>query len=200
MLSEEKINTNYIKWIEKLQKYSCYSEEMINDIGNNIKTASFSINETSGCAYSGSMIDVVLNKLCTIAFSINEFGYKYSQNLKVNPQMLMRVLLLQHISKCELFIPQTQQWKLKNGFPFEFNPDLNAKLKCGERSLYLCNRYGIKFSEDEFEAMTIIDKQDEKFDFFITPLSALVKSVNQMAQIDLRIEYNKNKQINTIEK
>lgn len=122
MITEEKLNSNFALWVERLKKYNCYSEEMINDIGDKLKMASFALSVNSGCAYDGSMIDTVLNHLCVIAYHINEdaFGINAKQRmkhgyLKVNPNILMRVLLLQHISKAEMFIPQEQQWKIKTG-------------------------------------------------------------------------------------
>lgn len=37
MISEEKINSNFVLWVERLKKYNCYSEEMINEIGESLK-------------------------------------------------------------------------------------------------------------------------------------------------------------------
>ena len=72
MITEEKLNSNFVLWVERLKKYNCYSEEMINDIGDKLKRASFALSVNSGCAYDGSMIDTVLNHLCVIAYHINE--------------------------------------------------------------------------------------------------------------------------------
>lgn len=192
MISEEKINSNYVLWIERLKKYDCYSEEMINDIGEKIKLASFSLSTSTGSAYNGSMIDTVLNHLCTIAFHINEdaFGLNAKQrnkhnSLKVDSNKLMRVLLLQHISKAELFVVQDAQWKISKGYLYDFNNELNASLKTGERSLYLCQKYGVKLTEEEYEAMRIIDKEEDfKNNSYMTPLSAIVKIANQFTAIE----------------
>ena len=35
-MNPEKININYLKFIEYLQKYNCYSEQMMNDLGEKI--------------------------------------------------------------------------------------------------------------------------------------------------------------------
>lgn len=199
MITEEKINSNFVLWVERLKKYNCYSEEMINDIGDNIKNASFALSVNSGCAYTGSMIDTVLNHLCTIAYHLNEdaFGLNTKQRmkhpfLKVDSNTLMKVLLLQHISKAEMFVPQEQQWKIKNGYVFDFNPNMVAALKCGERSIYLCQKYGIKLTEEEYEAIRIIDKDDEnkKADTYVNPLCQIVKISNQLTAIEMHRQYN----------
>lgn len=192
MITEEKINSNYVLWIERLKKYNCYSEGMINEIGEKIKTASFSLSTSTGSAYCGSMIDTVLNHLCTIAYHINEdaFGLNTKQknkhnSLKVNSDTLMRVLLLQHISKAEMFIEQDAQWKISKGYLYDFNNELPTLLKTGERSTFLCQKFGIKLTEEEFEAMRIIDKEEDfKNNSYITPLSAIVKIANQLTAIE----------------
>jgi hypothetical protein len=202
MITEEKLNSNFVLWVERLKKYNCYSEEMINDIGDKLKRASFALSVNSGCAYDGSMIDTVLNHLCVIAYHINEdaFGINAKQRmkhgyLKVNPNILMRVLLLQHISKAEMLIPQEQQWKIKNGYTFDFNPNMATTLKCGERSIFLCQKYGIKLSEEEYEAIRIIDKDDEnkKADTYVNPLCQIVKIANQLTAIECHRQYENKK-------
>lgn len=208
MITEEKINSNYILWIERLKKYNCYSDEMINEIGNKIKLASFSLCTTTGSAYCGSMINTVLNHLCTIAYHINEdaFGFNTKQKdkhpfLKVNSDSLMRVLLLQHISKAELFVPQSEQWKINKGYPFEFNGELLSSLKTGERSIFLCQKYGVKLKEEEYEAMRIIDKEEDfKNNSYANPLSTIVRIANQFVAIETyRKSIVKNIQKETIE-
>lgn len=197
MLTTEKLNLNFITFCKKLEKYNCYSEQMINELGEEIKNCSFSLNEDTGSCYQGSMIDIVLNHLCSIAYNVNEcvFGIngRFSE-MKVNPDMLMRVLLLQHLAKAEMFVPQREQWKIKRGQYYDFNPDLKSSLKLGERSLYLCQKYGIEVSEEEFEAIRIIDKlDDDKINSFLTPLCSIVKMANQFVAVEMRQKYLNNK-------
>ena len=206
MLSIEKINSNFILWIERLQKYNCYSQRLIDDMGDLIKNASFSLTENSGSAYQGSMIDVVLNNLCRLGYELNEncFGYQNNKikhkHLYVNQNMLMRVLLLQHIAKAEMFVIQNNQWKAKNGYIYDFNGELKTSLKLGERSIFLCMKYGIDLNEEEYEAMRIIDKDEDKTNSFTQPLCAIVKIANQLTAIEKYREYINNKTIETIEK
>lgn len=207
MITEEKINANFLKWINCLEKYNCYSQAMINDIGDKIKNAPFTLHENMGGAYQGAMIDIILNHLCKIAIHINENAFKgidetkvQHNNLFVNKNMLMRVLLLQHISKAEMFTQQTQQWKAKNGQFYEFSDELNTKLKTGERSLFMCQKYGIELSEEEYEAMCIIDKNEENGDIYSNSLTMLVKYVNKLTAIDIRNKQIKKNNKEEIEK
>lgn len=196
-ITEEKINKNYLLWTEYLKKYNCYSEELINDYGELIKKGSFAMSENTGAAYQGSLLNVVLNNLCVIATHINENGFGLTDNGKIRHQFLyvdkeslMKVLLLQHISKSEMFVPSNEQWKINKGMFYEFNSDMQTSLKLGERSIFMCQKYGIKLTEEEFDAMKICDKEEDKNNSFTTPLAELVKIANQLTAIEI---YQKNK-------
>ena len=189
MISEDKINLNFVRWIDYLQKYDCYSEAMINDIGEKIKLAPFNMSEKMGGAYVGGLIDVTLNHLCKIAFNVNENGISSSQ-LKVNTHLLIKVCLLQHISKALMFVYNDNEWKRKNGQPFEFDKDIPTKLKIGEKSLYLCQKYGITLSEEEFEAILIIDKEQDKITQYNSTLAIITNFANQLTNKQLLILQN----------
>lgn len=191
-ISEEKINKNYLLWIDCLKKYNCYSENFIEDYGDLIKNASFSMTESSGGAYQGALLDVVLSNLCVIATHINEkaFGENSKGNLMhpfllVNKNSLMKVLLLQHISKAEMFVMSNEQWKINKGILYEFNSGLTTSLKLGQRSAFICSKYNIQLTEEEYEAMLICDKEEEKNNSFVTPLAEIVKIANQLTAIEI---------------
>lgn len=194
-LSVDKLNLNYITFCKKLEKYNCFSKEMMDDLGERIKNCSYTMNNDTGSCYQGSLIDIVLNHLCATAYSINENVFSIGgklQDLKVNNDMLMRVLLLQHISKCEMFVPTVEQWKIKKGIYYDFNSELKSSLKLGERSLYICQKYGIQFTEEEYEAIRVIDKTDEeRINNFMSPLCMIVKIANQVVSIEMRQKYLK---------
>ncbi len=196
-LTEEKKNLNFVLWTKKLKDYNCYSESLINELGDKLTNGTFNTNEINGGCYDGSLIEVILNNLCTLGYHVNDlaFGLNSKNKMKhpflsVNMDMLMRVLLLQHISKAELYIPQTENWKKNKGFLYDFNGEIESQLKLGERSAFLCMKHGIKLSELEFEAMTIIDKDEKPFNSHQTPLATLVKIINQLVTIELQRKYD----------
>lgn len=198
-ITEEKINRNYVLWTEYLKKYNCYSEDLINEMGESIKNGSFAMSDTCGGAYKGSLLNVVLSNLCVIATHINECAFGDNNNkskqqhpyLYVNKDSLMKVLLLQHISKAQMFTPTVEQWKKNKGMLYEFNPNNEISMKLGERSVFLCMNYGIKLTEEEYDAMKVCDKDEEKNNSFVTPLAEIVKIANQLTSIEI---YRKNKQ------
>jgi hypothetical protein len=201
-LTEEKRNLNFVLWTKKLKDYNCYSESLINELGDKLKNASFNMNEANGGCYEGALIEVILNNLCTLGYHINELAFglndKGKRNhpfLNVNTEMIMRVLLLQHISKAEYFVTQTENWKKNKGFLFDFNGELETQLKMGERSAFLCMKHGIQLSEIEFEAMTIVDKDDKCFNSHQNQLVVLVKTINQLVAVELQRKYDYNKKV-----
>ena len=157
------------------------------------------MSDSSGASYQGSLLNVVLNNLCVIATHINEGGFGINGNgkekhpyLYVDKKSLMKVLLLQHISKAELFVPSKEQWKINKGMLYEFNSELATSLKLGERSIFLCMKYGIKLTEEEYDAMKVCDKDEEKNNSFVTPLAELVKIANQLTAIETYQKYKNN--------
>ena len=200
MLSQEKINANFVAYVKRLEKYGCYSEEMMNDLGDEIKNAPFGMQDDSGAAYRGGMVNVVLNHLCKTAYAINETALADNATLKVNFDKLMKVLLLQHIAKAQMFVPQTESYWIKKGKLYSFNDDLVCNMKNGERSAYLCAKYGISLEEDEYEAIRIIDKtSDDASLYHVSPLAMLVLAVNQLTWIELRKEWENKQRKNTVE-
>jgi hypothetical protein len=73
-------------------------------------------------------------------------------------------------------------------------------MKTGERTLFLCQKYGIKLTEPEYDAIKIIDKsEDEKSLYYITPLSAIVRSANMHTNVELRNKFIKSQKKENVE-
>jgi len=195
-LTEEHLNTNYLLFIQKLQKYNCYSDKLFEKYGEDIKYASFSTMEKFGGAYRGSLIDITLNVLCKIGYVMNEmvFGFDKNGRIKfplmcVNSEKLMRVLLLMNIAKAEMFIPNPNDWRRNNGTPYDFNQDLATNMKLGQRCVYLCNTYGISLTEDETEAIYMIDNENDEGIRFRSPLAAIAMAAQSLTLVELRQRY-----------
>ena len=195
-LSPEKININYLKFIEYLQKYNCYSEQMMNDLGEKIKNAPYTMSVEYGGAEQGGLIDVTLNTLCRIGvqINVNVMGTNGKDKIQhpllyVNPNMLMKVLLLLNIAKADMFIENKNSWQReKLGKMYDF-ADHKTKLKLGQRSLFICQKYGIKLEEEEFEAFYSMDNVDENGEAFQSPLYTIVKTAKMLTSVELRQKY-----------
>ena len=73
-----------------------------------------------------------------------------------------------------------------------------TKLNLGQRSLYLCQKYGIKLEEEEFEAFLSID-DNEKGEMYQTPLYSIVKAAKMFTMVELRKKYLSTVEINVKE-
>lgn len=208
--SEEKLNSNFLLFINYLKKYDCYSDEMIQEIGDKIKRASYSLEEQYGGCYEGSLIDVTLNVLCNIGYKINEYvfghGCQSNQNQQVsdktmfvNANSLMKVLLLLNIAKSVMFIEQKEAWARKKGRLYQFDDSSNTVMKLGARTLFICQKYGIKLGEEEYSAITSIDREDETGARFQSPLYTIVNAAKNLTLVKLRQEYLATKETQEIE-
>ena len=204
MLSEERLNQNYLMFINRMEKYGCKSDTLLNELGERIKYASYNRNEEDGGCYTGSLIDVTLNRLCKVGFQINESVFGQNTNAVVQrpflycePKSLMKVLLLLNLSKAEMYEPETEQWKLKKGMLYRFSETLKAPLKIGVRTLYLCQKYGIRLTEEEYEAILFFDSEDDTVpEKFRNPLCILVRTAMAFTAVELRQIYLNNNRLN----
>lgn len=168
-LTEEQINANYLRYIQATEKYGCYSESMFAAIGDKIKYGTYNTSTEYGGCYKGALLDVTLKVLCTNGVNLNDGGFgkdpvkgTYKNDvLYCNNQKLMKVLLLSNISKAVMFVPESDTYWQSRGRLYKFVND-DVALMLGQHSLYLCQQYGIKLEEDEYEAIASIDDKENK--------------------------------------
>ena len=48
MLSEERLNQNYLAFINRMEKYGCKSETLLDELGERIKYGTYNRNEEDG--------------------------------------------------------------------------------------------------------------------------------------------------------
>lgn len=192
MLTEEKINLNFVKFVGKLKQYNCYPQSLEDDFefNNLLKNSSAFLMEDSGGSYEGSLVEHVTN-IAIMAFNINNLLSKEAQ---VSVDSLIRICYLHQISKALMFTKNDKDYEIRKGKLFKFNENMPA-MKCGEYSLYLCNKYGITLSEEEYEAILSVDKpNDDQIKYFGGILSLILREANSLANSErkIRYEYYKN--------
>lgn len=172
---------NYYKGLEKTIG-SELADGIIDALGGPEKVAEapfFNLDE-SGVAYEGAFSRSVI-RLIKIAYNIND---TLPDHLKVDERSINKVCLLSHIAKVQLYLPNDNNWEVTNrGMVYKYNNDLKGALRVGERSLLIAMNEGVKFTEDEFEAMRIMDKDgadDNYSKYFSSPLSMVIRHANEM--------------------
>lgn len=179
-MTQERRETNYGLFISRLNALGIDTTELDKDLGDKIKNAPYCTdNKLTDNAYDGALLEVVIRHITTYAVKINEL---LPENKKVDKNTLVKVSLLHQLSKAVSFIPNDNDWEKTNrGILYKFTPSKVA-LKMGMKSLLLCQKYGISFSDEEIEAMTIMDREttDNQATFYSTTLSQVIKQANDL--------------------
>jgi len=155
-----------------------------------LKIASCALSDDTGCAYPGALI-VHINLITALATRIAKM---ISGTFNINTISLLRVCLLMHLSKIEMFEPNDNQWEIdKRGLNYKF-AETEGKLKFGERSILNAMNRGITLSAEEFEAIRCLDKENEEKGgkYFECVLATVVRQANELAYA---IEKEKYKRI-----
>ena len=181
MITEEKINSNFTLYQKRLAKdYSVDIEKLDKELPQ-LKDASFGISVDNGCAYAGSLIDKSI-KLTSIAVKINA---NVLGDDEVDKNSLVKVCMLQHISKAKTLVQNDNEWEInKRGYAYKYNED-NTVIKTGALSSYIAMRCGVEFTDEELEAMTIIDRDvdDRQANYYASKLAVVVRTANEILSV-----------------
>lgn len=186
-LSKEILVSNFSKYKKRLITYvgEQEAESIIEELGGDdaVMNATYANMENTGLAYDGSFTETVI-ALTVYAIKINDL---LPEEKQVSKESIAKVTLLSQIGKVLLFKPQTNDWRRKNlGEKYTYT-ELDGAIRVGERSILIAMNSGVKFTEFEFEAMRIMDKQNENADnyskYFSGTLSMVIKQANEMIDI-----------------
>ena len=186
-LSKEILVSNFSKYKKRLITYvgEQEAESIIEELGGDdaVMNATYANTDNTGLAYDGSFTETVI-ALTVYAIKINDL---LPEEKQVSKESIAKVALLSQIGKVLLFKPQTNDWRRKNlGEKYTYT-ELDGAIRVGERSILIAMNSGVKFTEFEFEAMRIMDKQNENADnyskYFSGTLSMVIKQANEMIDI-----------------
>lgn len=186
-LSNEILVSNFSKYKKRLVAYVGEQEaaSIIEELGGEdaVMNATYANTENTGLAYNGSFTETII-ALTVYAIKINDL---LPQEKQASKESIAKVALLSQIGKVLLFKPQDNEWRKKNLGENYTYAELDGAIRVGERSILIAMNSGVKFTELEFEAMRIMDKQNENADnyskYFSGTLSTVIKQANEI--IDL---------------
>lgn len=188
MLTQEQKEKNFSTFKRYLNKLIGDTEtnRLFFNLGGEsaIIEASFGMTKDSGCAYSGAFLENVL-RIADIAMNIND--NIFPEEKRVDAKSIYRSVLLQHLAKVVMYEYNINQWEIDNkGILYKFK-NTNVVLKGGERVILLLLKSGIQdITEEEFEAIRIVDKMKED-DFAITKhvstLACIIRQANELNNI-----------------
>jgi hypothetical protein len=185
LINEELKEKNYSIFIAKLKENGVETEKLEELYGDAIKNASYSnsLSEGSSFAVFGGMLHVVVRIMTPYAVKLNDV---LPQELQVEKSSLVKACLLSQIAKARMF-------KLNDRGKFTFADDDKVSLKLSARSLMMVNCANIRLTEEEFEAILNLDKDENKCTFTPSTLSMLVKTARDFAYQQVRFETEKEK-------
>lgn len=186
-LSKEILVSNFSKYKKRLITYvgEQEAESIIEELGGDdaVMNATYANTENTGLAYDGSFTETVI-ALTVYAIKINDL---LPEEKQVSKESIAKVALLSQIGKVLLFKPQTNDLRRKNLGENYTYAELDGAIRVGERSILIAMNSGVKFTEFEFEAMRIMDKQNENADnyskYFSGTLSMVIKQANEIIDI-----------------
>ena len=144
-----------------------------------VMNASFGMTKNSGTAYDGAMVELSL-EIGRYTSAINDL---LPEGKRVEPSKIYKVALLSHVSKVVMYQENLNEWEKQNrGILYTFT-NREIMLKGGELSTLICMNCGIKFEDDEFEAMRILDKLKEEGTNCIWGSSTLAMIIRQANEI-----------------
>lgn len=179
---KDRILKNKQTFLEKNELYGILSKELLDYLGEDLLTAPASTMKSLHNAFPGGLIDHVL-KTTKYAIGINKL---LPNNISVDAQSIVKVCFLHQIGKTFLYKWCESEWHRNNqGKMYDFNEEL-ISMKVGERSVYYAMKYGIKLSEEEYQAIVNYDKpeDDKQSKWYGSTLSTILKQANELAIIE----------------
>lgn len=178
MLKQEQIVKNTKKYFQTTQDLGIMNDEFMNFLGEDFIKAPASTSKNLHNAFEGGLIDHLLN---VTKYAVN-FNNALPEEEKVDQVSLIKVCLLHQIGKANLYVPCTSEWHRTNqGKMYEFNNDL-VSMRVGERSVYYALSHGIKLTEEEYSAIIMFDKTDDKMaEYHNTTIGDILKMASLFA-------------------
>lgn len=185
-LTKEQVTKNAKKYFSTAEKYNFMNDDLMEFLGEEFIAAPASTRTDLHNAYEGGLIDHLLT-VAKYAVGLNNLLPETDQ---VSMESLLKVSLLHQIGKANLYVENDSQWHRERGMMYEFNDTL-VSMSVGERSIYYATNYGIKLSEEEYQAILNYDKggDDKQAKWHTSTLGIVLRQANDLAILE---EKNKN--------
>lgn len=177
-LSEEQKVQEITKFIGLMKHVGLDLKYDMDKLQIEVSESPCAINENVGTAYKGALL-IHINMICAIAQRIAKM---VSGTFQIDDVSLLRVCLIMHLSKRDMYIENDNEWEIKNrGLLFKFNDNIEACLKGGERSALEALNLGVQLTPTELEAIKCLDDDDSSKKPFVSILTTIVRQANELA-------------------
>jgi hypothetical protein len=178
MLTIAQLEKNQAKFKETNQKYNIFTKELEEFLGEGFYTSPVSSSLNMVGCYPGGLLHQVI-KACRYTIKLNEI---LPDDMKQLIETIIKVVFLCQIGKVHMFKMIEGATK---GKMYEFNDDI-IRLHIGERSAYYALKYGVKLTEEEYQAIINVDKEtdDKMATYFSSILTQIVKNGFELAVME----------------
>ena len=178
MLKPEQIVKNTRKYFQTTQDLGVMPESLMSFLGEAFIKAPASTMKSLHNAFEGGLIDHLLN---VTKYAVN-FNNALSEDERVDQKSLVKVCLLHQIGKAHMYKPCESDWHRTNqGKMYEFN-DSDVSMRVSDRSIYYLLSHGVKLTEEEFGAIAMFDRGDDKMaEYHNSTLGDILKAASLFA-------------------
>ena len=173
---------NFDLFIKKLNQLGIETNALVEGIGEKLKNGTFTLINESGLCGDGNLIETTLKVLTPYAVKLNNL---FSEEIRVDQNTLVKVCLLHQIAKAVRLVPNDNQWEIeKRGLIYKYAPN-QPSIRTGLHSLILAQNFGINFTAEEAEAMTVNDRDlsDDQARWHSSLLASIVRQANEMTYL-----------------
>lgn len=173
---------NFDLFIKKLNQLGIETNALAEGIGEKLKNGTFTLSNESGLCGDGTLIETILKVLTPYAVKLNNL---FPEEIRVDQNTLVKVCLLHQIAKAVRLVPNDNQWEIeKRGLIYKYAPN-QPSIRTGLHSLILAQNFGINFTAEEAEAMTVNDRDlsDNQARWHSSLLASIVRQANEMTYL-----------------
>lgn len=184
-LTEEQKVKHVELFFDRLRKLGLQVDNFEGLYSEKLKDATYSFSNKDNIACgSGEFLRTVLRTLTPTALKLNEL---LPEGKRVEEKSVITACLLSQISKIIMVSPNDNKWEIENrGILYKFN-EFPYAMKMGMRSIAMCMQCGITLTENEIEAISNIDRDDDKqVKFFSSPLATILRQAMELTDLIIR--------------
>lgn len=166
-LTEEEIVANYNEFLEFIKSsftgerqeklLAMYADDAM---GQELATAPASLSEHFHYAFPGGYLLHVM-RVAKCAFGAKKLFQAMGANIDFTDEELVFAALHHDLGKLgdhtgPYYVPQTNDWKAKQGEPYQMNPNVQY-MEVTDRAAFVLQHYGVKFTWKEYLGMKLAD-------------------------------------------
>lgn len=188
-LNEEQKNIEWTKFVTLFNGLGLSEHYDMELLQEELCSSPCAVSAEMGTAYKGALL-VHINMVTAIAQRLMKM---ISGTFQIDEKSLLKVCLLMHLSKRNIYVENENEWEIKNrGLLFKFKKGVDGCISGGARSALEALNNEVKLSAIEFEAIQCLDNEGETSKkMFTNILTTIIRQANELSYAIAREKYKK---------